>query len=104
MILGLRLFPPVPLNNRTVTKTTMLPTGGGPDGESPILVRKGELVVPTSTLGGEISLDKMQMKFVLKGGRMVVSWALDGDTSHSVVDLGSVLGKTSLSWKSLTPL
>ncbi|OKL56426.1 hypothetical protein UA08_08098 [Talaromyces atroroseus] len=27
------------------TKTTMLPTGGGPDGDSPILVRKGELVV-----------------------------------------------------------
>ena len=45
---GLRLYPPVPLNNRTVTKTTMLPTGGGPDGESPILVRKGELVVFSS--------------------------------------------------------
>ena len=42
---GLRLYPPVPLNNRTATKTTILPTGGGPDGHSPILVRKGELVV-----------------------------------------------------------
>ncbi|TVY50558.1 Cytochrome P450 [Lachnellula cervina] len=42
---SLRLYPPVPLNNRTVTQTTMLPTGGGPDGISPILVRKGELVV-----------------------------------------------------------
>ena len=42
---GLRLYPPVPLNNRTATKTTILPTGGGPDGRSPILVRKGELVV-----------------------------------------------------------
>jgi len=42
---GLRLYPPVPLNNRTATKTTILPTSGGPDGHSPILVRKGELVV-----------------------------------------------------------
>ena len=42
---GLRLYPPVPLNNREATKTTILPTGGGPDGQSPILVRKGEVVV-----------------------------------------------------------
>jgi cytochrome P450 len=42
---GLRLYPPVPLNNRTAMKTTILPIGGGPDGTSPILVRKGELVV-----------------------------------------------------------
>ncbi|KAH0553028.1 hypothetical protein GP486_006779 [Trichoglossum hirsutum] len=42
---SLRLYPPVPLNNRTATATTILPTGGGPDGHSPILVRKGELVV-----------------------------------------------------------
>jgi cytochrome P450 len=33
------------LNNRTATKTTILPTGGGPDGNSPILVRRGEVVV-----------------------------------------------------------
>ena len=44
-LLGLRLYPPVPLNNREAIKTTTLPTGGGPDGHSPILVRKGELVV-----------------------------------------------------------
>ncbi|MCJ1244075.1 hypothetical protein MMC30_001272 [Trapelia coarctata] len=42
---SLRLYPPVPLNNRTATKTTILPTGGGPTGHSPILVRRGELVV-----------------------------------------------------------
>ncbi|KAL2040798.1 hypothetical protein N7G274_006256 [Stereocaulon virgatum] len=42
---SLRLFPPVPLNNRTATKTTILPRGGGPDGTAPILVRRGELVV-----------------------------------------------------------
>jgi cytochrome P450 len=42
---GLRLYPPVPLNNREAIKTTLLPTGGGPDGTSPILVRKGEIVV-----------------------------------------------------------
>ncbi|KAK4139466.1 cytochrome P450 [Dichotomopilus funicola] len=42
---SLRLYPPVPLNNREAVKTTLLPTGGGPDGNKPILVRKGELVV-----------------------------------------------------------
>jgi len=42
---GLRIYPPVPLNNREATKTTFLPTGGGSDGQHPILVRKGELVV-----------------------------------------------------------
>ncbi|KAL9046879.1 MAG: hypothetical protein Q9214_000405 [Letrouitia sp. 1 TL-2023] len=42
---SLRLFPPVPLNNRTAKKTTLLPRGGGPDGKAPILVRRGELVV-----------------------------------------------------------
>lgn len=43
--IGLRVYPPVPLNNREAIKTTILPTGGGPDGQSPMLVRKGELVV-----------------------------------------------------------
>ncbi len=42
---SLRLYPPVPLNNREAVRTTILPTGGGPDGTSPIMVRKGELVV-----------------------------------------------------------
>lgn len=42
---ALRLYPPVPLNNRTAKRTTILPTGGGPDGTSPMLVRKGELVI-----------------------------------------------------------
>lgn len=35
----------MPLNNREAVVTTILPTGGGPDGNSPMLVRKGELVV-----------------------------------------------------------
>ena len=43
--LGLRVYPPVPLNNRTANKDTILPRGGGPDGTAPILVRKGEVVV-----------------------------------------------------------
>ena len=41
---ALRLFPPVPVNTRTAYKNTTLPTGGGPDGTSPVLVRKGENV------------------------------------------------------------
>lgn len=40
----LRLYPSVPINSRMALKTTTLPVGGGPDGQSPILVRKGEAV------------------------------------------------------------
>ncbi|KAL3491421.1 cytochrome P450 [Aspergillus germanicus] len=39
-----RLYPSVPVNSRTAIRTTTLPTGGGPTGTSPILVRKGEAV------------------------------------------------------------
>ena len=42
---SLRLYPPVPLNSRQAVRDTILPTGGGPDGTSPIIVRKGEVVV-----------------------------------------------------------
>lgn len=41
---SMRLYPPVPVNARTATRATTLPVGGGPDGLSPILVRKGEVV------------------------------------------------------------
>ena len=41
---SLRLCPPVPMNNRTARKTTLLPRGGGFDGKSPVLVRGGEMV------------------------------------------------------------
>ncbi|KAL2039296.1 hypothetical protein N7G274_007964 [Stereocaulon virgatum] len=40
----LRLYPSVPVNTRTVHRTTVLPTGGGPDRSSPVLVRKGDNV------------------------------------------------------------
>ncbi|KAE8440750.1 hypothetical protein EG329_006609 [Mollisiaceae sp. DMI_Dod_QoI] len=42
---SLRLYPPVPLNIREAKQTTLLPTGGGPEGHDPVLVRKGEVVV-----------------------------------------------------------
>jgi hypothetical protein len=42
--LGLRLYPPVPVNFRTALRDTVLPTGGGPDGKSPIIVLKGKTV------------------------------------------------------------
>ncbi|KAI1753811.1 cytochrome P450 [Xylaria castorea] len=42
---SLRLYPPLPQNNREAVRTTILPTGGGPDGNSPILVQKGEVVM-----------------------------------------------------------
>ncbi|EXJ89597.1 hypothetical protein A1O3_02664 [Capronia epimyces CBS 606.96] len=40
----LRLYPSVPLNGRQATKDTTLPRGGGPDGLSPVFVRRGQEV------------------------------------------------------------
>jgi cytochrome P450 len=40
----LRLYPSVPLNSRAATKTTILPTGGGPDGKAPVFVKKGTAI------------------------------------------------------------
>ncbi|KAF2470455.1 cytochrome P450 [Lindgomyces ingoldianus] len=40
----LRLYPVVPLDGRRALVDTTLPTGGGPDGRSPVYVRKGEQV------------------------------------------------------------
>lgn len=42
--LVLRLYPSVPVNSRTALKTTVLPTGGGPDRRSPVLIPKGSAV------------------------------------------------------------
>ncbi len=39
--LALRLYPPIPINVRFARKTTWLPRGGGPDGSSSVLVRRG---------------------------------------------------------------
>ena len=39
--LALRLYPTLPLNIRFANKTTLLPRGGGPDGQSPVLMPKG---------------------------------------------------------------
>lgn len=38
---ALRLNPPVPFNAREAIRDTILPTGGGPDGKSPVFVTKG---------------------------------------------------------------
>ncbi|KAK7952489.1 uncharacterized protein PG986_008217 [Apiospora aurea] len=37
----LRLYPQLPVNVRFAKRMTMLPRGGGPDGESPVLLRPG---------------------------------------------------------------
>lgn len=37
----MRLYPQLPVNIRVAVKTTILPIGGGPDGMSPVLIRKG---------------------------------------------------------------
>ncbi|RCI08823.1 hypothetical protein L249_4841 [Ophiocordyceps polyrhachis-furcata BCC 54312] len=40
----LRLYPAVPMNIRVAKRDTCLPTGGGPEGLSPILLKRGEEV------------------------------------------------------------
>ncbi|QIW94585.1 hypothetical protein AMS68_000103 [Peltaster fructicola] len=40
----LRLHPTVPVNIRVATRHTTLPVGGGPDGSSPIPIRKGSMI------------------------------------------------------------
>lgn len=40
----LRLYPSVPFNGRQAVRDTCLPTGGGPDGNSPLFVPKGREV------------------------------------------------------------
>ncbi|KAF2092447.1 cytochrome P450 family protein [Rhizodiscina lignyota] len=44
MMETLRLFPSVPANARLATRNTTLPYGGGPDGSSPVYVKKGQEV------------------------------------------------------------
>ncbi|QIW97070.1 hypothetical protein AMS68_002588 [Peltaster fructicola] len=41
---SLRLHPTVPFNARVATRDTTLPVGGGPDGKSPIAIRKGQTI------------------------------------------------------------
>lgn len=41
----MRVYPPVPFNARTANNDTYLPTGGGPDGKSSVLVQKGQGVI-----------------------------------------------------------
>ncbi|KAJ9218941.1 hypothetical protein DTO207G8_9094 [Paecilomyces variotii] len=40
----LRLYPPVPINFRVAATDTSLPVGGGPDGMSPIYIRKDSVI------------------------------------------------------------
>ena len=45
---ALRLYPSIPVNTRTSTRSTVLPTGGGPDRKSPVLIPKGTAVAYSS--------------------------------------------------------
>lgn len=42
---ALRLYPVVPINAKFANKDTWLPKGGGADGQSPIFVQKGQMVI-----------------------------------------------------------
>lgn len=42
---ALRTHPVVPGNSRIAIRDTVIPKGGGPDGDSPVLVKKGTVVL-----------------------------------------------------------
>ncbi|KAI1082569.1 putative cytochrome P450 alkane hydroxylase [Whalleya microplaca] len=42
--IALRLFPPIATNSRMANKDTVLPVGGGPDGNSPLFVAKNNVI------------------------------------------------------------
>ncbi len=46
-MIALRLYPPIPTNAKMATRDTVLPKGGGPNGDAPIFVPKGAAVVFT---------------------------------------------------------
>jgi cytochrome P450 len=48
MLLALRLHPVVPSNSRIALSDSVLPLGGGPDGQSPVFVPKDTIVVYTT--------------------------------------------------------
>lgn len=41
----LRLFPVVPINAKFANKDTILPRGGGPKGDEPMFVQKGQMII-----------------------------------------------------------
>jgi len=41
LLTALRLYPQLPMNVRFALKPTIIPSGGGPDGKSPVLLRTG---------------------------------------------------------------
>jgi len=52
MMVALRILPIAPIIPRACLNDSVLPTGGGPDGTSPMLVRKGDfLYLDTYNLG-----------------------------------------------------
>ena len=44
LVTALRLYPQPTVNMRVANKTTLLPSGGGPSGTSPVLIPKGTAV------------------------------------------------------------
>ena len=103
--LGLRLYPPVPLNNREAVKTTILPTGGGPDGNSPILVQRERLLYFRSMSTHEklTYMGLMPTTSALNGGKGENSRTLVGLIFHSMVDQDNVLAKILRSCRCLIP-
>lgn len=67
MSTALRLYPSVPINVRTAAYPTVIPRGGGPEGLSPVLVRRGQGV---GFIGGKTCMERTLASSGLRGGKM----------------------------------
>ena len=87
----MRVYPPVPFNARVANKDTILPHGGGADGESNVLVQKGQIVFSQHgpPIGAPDRLVMTRTSFARKDGN--TSKARRWASFHSVVDRESAL-------------
>lgn len=74
-----RLYPQLPVNVRVTAKTTILPSGGGPDGNSPVLIRKG-----TGVGWSTYHMHRMASTFGLDANEFVPERWADGELEKSV--------------------
>jgi len=76
---------------------------GGPDGTSPILIRRGEVVVYSAYVNVRRKNIWTRTNSLLTDGNDVILRRLTGPTSHSTAGSEYALGKSLLSWRCLTP-
>ncbi len=96
---ALRLYPPVPVNIRAALRTTTLPTGGGPDMKSPILIPKGTSVAySVYTIHRRPDLYRMDAE-IFRVERWDEDMPLNHDETNSKWVIFRLMVGESLPWK-----